>query len=201
MIRTLAILLTGLYCVYPAWGQPGGEFEEVVNGFLAQAPMKITYIYEVTKDGFHQDTTGSMVIVSSGEFRLEFWDKVYGSDGSSLYLHDRNTNQTVVDSLRWTDLNLWVQLLQGELPAGTVIHGPTSFQDSLQRWELSHERPWWSGNVDVAADGRHIQKIELYEDEGWRHLLQLGAPERWDHPDRKAFLTLLDLPGIRLDLR
>jgi hypothetical protein len=201
MIRSLVILLAGLCFLYPVRGQQTEKFEEVVGGFLAQAPMQFQYQYKVTKDGFHQDTTGLMVIVSSDKFRIEFWDKVYGSDGFSLYLHDRNTSQTVIDSLRWTDLNLWVRLLQGELPTGTVAQSSTSSQDTLQTWELSHAQPWWQGLVDVVVSSGNLQRIELYEDEGWKHVVHLEVPERWDHPDQRAFLTLLDLPGVRLDLR
>ena len=114
----------------------------VLEAYLDRAPMIVNFHYTFTQDDFRHDTSGVLILLGANVFRLELWDKVYGSDGSSLYLYDRNTHQTVIDSLRWSDLSLWLRLLNGSLPAGTDVVA-ASGQDGESRWELRHTEPWW----------------------------------------------------------
>jgi len=163
--------------------------------------MKVNYHYTLTSGDFRQDTTGKMVLLEPAVFRLELWDKVYSSDGSSLYLHDRNTHQTVIDSLRWTEVNLWVRLLQGKLPEGTVVSPGEPSGEDTTRWELSHEEPWWYSIVTVDTTTWSVREIRLCEEQGWEHLVRLDVPEPWNNTNPDSFIALEDLPGTRLDLR
>ena len=163
--------------------------------------MKVNYHYTLTSGSFRQDTTGTLVLIGPGVFRLELWDKVYGSDGSSLYLHDRNTRQTVIDSLRWTEVNLWVRLLHGDLPPGTVTTLAKPSPEGMVRWELRHEEPWWLGMVEIDTTSWTIREILLHEEPEWQHLIQLDMPEPWNSTNPDSLVTLEDLPGTRLDLR
>jgi hypothetical protein len=172
-----------------------------MDAFLTNAPMKVNYHYTLTSGDFRQDTTGTLVLVEPGVFRLELWDKVYGSDGSSLYLHDRNTHQTVIDSLRWTEMNLWVRLLNGELPAGTVVVPGDLSSEGATLWELSHEEPWWFGVVEIDTTTWTIREILLREEPEWQHLIRLDVPKPWNSTNSDSLITLEDLPGTRLDLR
>ncbi len=191
----------GLLLAPAAQGQQEELFHKVMDTFLAGTPMKMGYHYTLTSGDFRQDTTGTLVMIKPGVFRLELWDKVYGSDGSSLYLHDRNTHQTVIDSLRWTEMNLWVQLLHGELPVGTVVALGKSSSEGTTRWELSHEEPWWSGVVKIDTTSWTIREILLHEEPEWQHLIQLDMPQPWNSTNPDSIITLKDLSGTRLDLR
>lgn len=201
MVREFVVLIAGLLVAHPVQGQQARQFQEAVTAFLVQAPLKISYHYTLTDGEFQQDTTGVMVLVRPSVFRLELWDKVYGSDGASLYLHDRNTHQTVIDSLRWSDVNPWVSLLHGELPSGTVVTAAGFSRKGEMRWELRHNEPWWSGIVAVDTTTWCIREIQLREELGWQHMVRLGVPESWNNTNLDSFITLEDLPGQRLDLR
>ncbi len=201
MIRPSLLLAIGLLLAPAAQGQQEKPFRRVMDAFLANAPMKVNYHYTLTSGDFRQDTTGTLVLVGPGVFRLELWDKVYGSDGSSLYLHDRNTHQTVIDSLRWTEMNLWVRLLHGKLPAGTVVVPGDSSSEGATRWELSHEEPWWFGVVEIDTTTWTIREILLREEPEWQHLIRLDMPKPWNSTNSDTLITLEDLPGTRLDLR
>ena len=201
MIRPALLLAIGLLLAPTAQGQQGKPFSRVMDAFLANAPMKVNYHYTLKSGDFRQDTTGTLVLVEPGVFRLELWDKVYGSDGSSLYLHDRNTHQTVIDSLRWTEVNLWVRLLNGDLPAGTVVVPGESSNEDATRWELSHEEPWWFGVVEIDTTTWTIREILLREEPEWQHLIRLDVPKPWNSTNSDSLITLEDLPGTRLDLR
>ena len=201
MIRSPLLLAVGLFLAPAAHGQQGEPFHRMVDAFLARTPMKVNYHYTLTSGSFRQDTTGTLVLIGPGVFRLELWDKVYGSDGSSLYLHDRNTHQTVIDSLRWTDMNLWVRLLHGDLPPGTVTTLAEPSHEGIVRWELRHEEPWWFSVVRIDTSAWIIREIQLREELEWQHLVRLGVPESWNNTNPDSFITLEDLPGQRLDLR
>jgi hypothetical protein len=162
--------------------------------------MQLDYHYSVSREEFQQDTTGTLYLAAPGVFRLTLWDKVYGSDGRSLYLHDLNTHQTVIDSLRWTDVHLWVRLLQGQLPAGTRQVLSDTDHD-LPVWILSHEAPYWQAAVTVDTAAVRIVEIRLYESAGWEHIVQLDPPLPWQSDRLETWIKLEDLPGIRLDLR
>ena len=201
MIRPSLLLAIGLLLAPAAQGQQEEPFSRVMDAFLANAPLKVNYHYTLTSGDFRQDTTGTLVLVEPGVFRLELWDKVYGSDGSSLYLHDRNTHQTVIDSLRWTEVNLWVRLLHGELPAGTVVVPGDLSSEGATSWELSHEEPWWFGVVEIDTTTWTIREILLREEPEWQHLIRLDVPKPWNSTNSDSLITLEDLSGTRLDLR
>ncbi|UCH62448.1 MAG: hypothetical protein JSU77_11700 [Fidelibacterota bacterium] len=201
MIRPALLLAIGLLLAPAAQGQQDKPFHKVVDAFLINAPIKMNYHYTIARGNFRQDTSGTLVLIGPGVFRLELWDKVYGSDGSSLYLHDRNTHQTVIDSLRWTEVNLWVRLLHGELPARTVVTPCESTSKGATCWELSHEEPWWQGVVETDTTTWAIREILLHEEPEWQHLVRLDIPEPWNNANPDSFIALEDLPGTRLDLR
>jgi|GEM_PF-6528870 len=201
MIRPALLLTIGLLLAPAAQGQPEKPFHKMMDAFLANTPMKVNYHYTLTSGDFRQDTTGTLILIGPGVFRLELWDKVYGSDGRSLYLHDRNTHQTVIDSLRWTEVNLWVRLLHSKLPAGTVVTPGESSSEGTAHWELSHEEPWWFSVVAVDTTTWSVREIRLREEQGWEHLVQLDVPEPWNNSNPDSFTALEDLSGTRLDLR
>ena len=175
-------------------------FQVVLESYLNRAPMQVDFHYSFTQGDFQHDTSGVLILLGANVFRLELWDKVYGSDGSSLYLHDRNTHQTVIDSLRWSDLSLWLRLLNGRLPAGTdVVAVPGQAGDS--RWELRHLEPRWVAEIAVDTASGSIIEITLRELAERRHRVRLSQPEPWSADRPLAVMTLQDLPGVRLDLR
>ncbi|MFB0516175.1 MAG: hypothetical protein ACETWG_06180, partial [Candidatus Neomarinimicrobiota bacterium] len=163
MVRPHALLIAGLLFACPAMGQPERRFQDMVAAFLAQAPMLLQYHYTLTDDDFQFDTTGVMVLVGPSVFRLELWDKIYASDGRSLYLYDRNTRQTVIDSLRWTEVNLWVRLLYGELPPETIAIRARPSRKGLVRWEMRHAEPSWFATVELDSTTWTIRDIRLQE--------------------------------------
>jgi len=195
------LLVTDFFLVCLAFGQLGITFENMMTDFLASSPIQLSYYYALSDGRFSQDMNGTMVLIEPGKFRLDLWDKIYSSDGSSLYLYDRNTRQTVIDSLRWSDVNLWVRLLQGDLPAGTVSAHDESPPPGIFRFELLNEELQWVCTVDVDTSTRAIQEIMLKDDQGWEHLVRLQAPTPWNGMNLDSVLALKDLPGLRLDLR
>ncbi|UCD37724.1 MAG: hypothetical protein JSW54_13030 [Fidelibacterota bacterium] len=201
-MRLLPSFYIGALLLVPGLkGQPEESLQEVLETFLSQAPMEIRYHYRFTQGEYGKDTTGVIVLIEPTVFRLTLWDKVYSSDGTSLYLHDRNTHQTVVDSLQWTEVNLWVRLLNGELPSGSQVTRIESASENLVRWELNHEDPWWVSTVDVDTIAGIISEIRLEEEQGWMHVVKFEKPKPWDQQQRDDYITLQDLPGTRLDLR
>ncbi len=199
MTRPVLLLTFGLLAA--PWAQEGGaSFQEVVDAFLAQAPVKVGYHYILTQGDFQQEATGVIYLAARGVFRLELWDKIYSSDGISLYLHDKNTRQTVIDSLQWTALNLWVRLLHGELPPVTDVTVATA-EDGMVRFRFHHQQPSWSGELGVDTLSGSLRDIRLIEEGELEHHIRLELPESWTEPRQAAFMQLRDLPGTRLDLR
>ena len=200
MLQSILILSGILWASHALPPAQGENLDQVVAQFLSRAPMQLNYHYSISREEFQQDTTGTLYLAAPGSFRLTLWDKVYGSDGHSLYLHDRNTRQTVIDSLRWTDVQLWVRLLQGKLPPGTR-QALSSTEHDLPVWILSHEGPYWEAAVTVDKAGARIIEIRLYESAGWEHTIRLDPPVPWKNNLMETWIRLEDLPGIRLDLR
>lgn len=164
--------------------------------------MKIDYTYtlESAEDNFKRTTEGTLFILGTGIFRVTLWDKVYGSDGTSLYLHDLNTRQTIVDSLRWSELNLWVRLLQGHLPAGSKTAISISGKND-RSYILVNMIEHWRGELKFTGKPSMFQTIEFQDAMGWEHKIKLQSPSAIKIKDRAAFISLEDLPGKRLDLR
>lgn len=173
-----------------------------IDATISQAPVKIDYTYtlESAEDNFKRTTEGTLFILGTGIFRVTLWDKVYGSDGTSLYLHDLNTRQTIVDSLRWSELNLWVRLLQGHLPAGSKTAISTSGEDD-RSYILVNMIEHWRGELKFTGKPSMFQTIEFQDAMGWEHKINLQSPSAVKIKDRAAFISLEDLPGKRLDLR
>jgi hypothetical protein len=199
MKSTHALLLLGLPLFILAADDDTEEFLRTIGAFVNKAPMIISYHYVLTQDDFHQDTTGTLVLIESNVFRLTFWDKIYGSDGTSLYVHDKNTRQTIIDSLRWTELHPWLQILNGELPSGTRITQQSS--DGLfSSWLLTHLQPMWVCTVIMDTLTSRPTEIRLKEGD-WEHILRLDVPLPYANSASTKLVSLDDLPGIRLDLR
>ena len=199
MTRRIVLLAFGLLTV--PWAQESGaSFEEAVDAFLAQAPVKMGYHYTLTQGDFQQEATGVIYLAARGAFRLDLWDKIYSSDGTSLYLHDKNTHQTVIDSLQWAAMNLWVRLLHGELPPLTDVTVAPG-KDGMVRFRFDHQQPNWSGEMQLDTLSGSLREIRIIEEGDLEHHIRLGLPESWTEPHRDAFMQLRDLPGSRLDLR
>jgi hypothetical protein len=196
---TLALLLLGLPLCVSATDDDTEEFLNTIESFVDNAPMIVTYHYTLTQDDFHQDTTGTLILMESNVFRLTFWDKIYGSDGTSLYVHDKNTRQTIIDSLRWTELHLWLQILNGELPPDTRI-SQQPLDGQFSKWLLTHLQPTWSCTVIMDTLTSRLTEVRLKE-EDWEHVLRLDVPLPYAASDSVKLVSLDDLPGIRLDLR
>ncbi len=182
-------------------GQYDSQLRAALESYLALAPMRVEFRYELAQGDFHRDTTGTMFLFDHDGFRLELWDKVYGSDGSSLYLYDRNTRQTVIDSLRWPEVNLWLRLLHGELPVGTMVTPAGRAASGAVLWQLRHDRPMWEAVVAIDTAHRSLREVQLDETGGLSHHLRLAPPAPWDGQHPRALMTLKDLGGKRLDLR
>ncbi len=182
---------------------PGQEpqLQGALQAYLDKAPMLVHFRYTLSQGNFQRDTTGVLMLPGPIGFRLELWDKVYGSDGEALYLHDRNTRQTIIDSLRRSETTLWVRLLRGELPAGTLVTLSQRRESGRLRWVLHHSEPWWQAEVVIDTTSWVVRQILLEEGAGISHRLQLQDPAPWRVEQAAVRLTLRDLPGQRLDLR
>ncbi|MCH7497564.1 MAG: hypothetical protein IH971_06915 [Candidatus Marinimicrobia bacterium] len=182
---------------------PGQELQlqGALRAYLDKAPMLVHFRYTLAQGSFRRDTTGVLMLPGPTGFRLELWDKVYASDGEALYLHDRNTHQTIIDSLRPSEATLWVRLLRGELPAGTVVAPPARQEGGRVLWELRHSAPWWQADVVMDTSSWAVRQILLREGADISHRLQLQEPVPWRLEQPALRLTLRDLPGKRLDLR
>jgi hypothetical protein len=199
VIRFFALILFGLPISAVATDGDAEEFIQAIGSFVGKAPLTITYHYTLRQDDFRQDTTGTLILFKSNVFRLTFWDKVYGSDGTTLYVHDKNTRQTIIDSLRWTELHPWLQILNGELPRSTRIRQLPS-DGELLKWSLSHRQQMWTCTVVIDTLTDRFTEIRLSEEE-WEHILLLDIPHPYQTLGMKDQVTLRDLPGVRLDLR
>ena len=178
---------------------PDSVFREELENYLARAPFKMSYHYIVEQGDFRQEETDTLFIAGAGRFRLPIWDKIYGSDGYSLFLHDRNTHQTIIDSLRWSDVNLWVRLLNGQLPSGVVV---TGIENSSGRfvYHLAYGS-LWEGLVVADTTTWAIREIILTElVDQYRHHVLLEPLVPWTAASPRM-TTLEDLVGTRIDLR
>lgn len=199
MTRPVVVIAFGLLATLSA-KESGASFQEVIDAFLAQAPIKVGFHYTLTQGDFQQAATGVLYVAARGVFRLELWDKIYSSDGTSLYLHDKNTHQTVIDSLRWTTMNLWLRLLHGELPSGTEVTVAPA-EDGMVRFRFHHQQPTWSGELRVDTLSGSLRDMRIIEEGELEHHIRLELPESWTDPHSATFMQLQDLPGSRLDLR
>lgn len=175
--------------------------EQVLVNFVEHAPLSMEYSYDLTGSNFHREITGAFYLAEPAVFRLELDDKVYAAIDGLLYLHDLNTHQTIIDSLRWPELQPWVRLLNGELPTGTEV----TFRDvngNEPRFIIRPPREEWTAEASLDSLTGLISTITF--DDGVSeldHRIDLSLPESWAPASRDTFFTLLDLPGVRLDLR
>ena len=182
-----------------SWTQTG-KFADDLADCLSNRPLAVNYTYTVSGSGFENTTSGNLILAQDNVFRVNLWDKVYSSDGSNLYLHDTNTKQTLIDSLRWPDLNIWIRILQGELPEQTAV---TLIDSSTGGWvyKLSNSEPWWEASVTVEPDNRCIKSLTITDLNGYAHQVDLARPDKRQIDVSDSLFTLLDLSGTRLDLR
>ncbi|MCK4577244.1 MAG: hypothetical protein KAU50_00550 [Candidatus Marinimicrobia bacterium] len=199
MPRAIQLLLGALVPISAVLGQPP-DFNEQLHRYLALAPMSMTYKYDLVIDDVSRQWEGNIFIHGTGRFRVQLWDKIYASDSSSLYLHDNNTGQTVIDSLRWSDLNLWLRLLNGELPE-TVTVTSGDLQGNLAVYDLKDSADGWAATVILDTLSLRLVSIDLVDEHGYRHQLEIGVPAEFHREDVRSFYRLEDLPGTRLDLR
>ena len=199
MIRFLVVLLFGLPICAVADDNDTEEFVQVIETIVEHAPLTIAYHYTFIQSDFQQDTTGTLILLAPNVFRITFWDKVYGSDGTSVYVHDRNTKQTIIDSLKWTELPPWLQILNGEVPHSINIARLPS-EGELPKWSLAHHRKGWICSVTIDTLANRLTEIKLHEGD-LAHILLLDAPLSYPNSGWIELVTLKDLPGVRLDLR
>lgn len=197
MIRFLILLIIGLPIYTLA--DDSDEFRRTIELVVGKAPQVIAYHYSLVGYDFQQDTTGTLILLKPDVFRLTFWDKVYGSDGASLYVHDKNTRQTIIDSLKWTALPPWLQILNGEIPR-TIRISRLPSDGELSKWSLLHLEQMWICSVTIDTLATRLTEIRLEEGD-WEHNLLLGTPLPYTDFDLSKLVTLEDLPGTRLDLR
>ena len=182
---------------------PGQEpaFQQALTRFLERAPLAVEYRYLLTGDDLQREFNGTIYLAELAVFRLEIWDKVYAADGALLYLHDLNTHQTIIDSLRWSEVNLWIGLLNGELPPKTRITPLAPGKGGSGFLIESLSQPWTATALIDTTSGLIDTFIIREHDSGWDHRISFLSPTAWEATDRDTFFTLLDLPGVRLDLR
>lgn len=183
-----------------ASGRPQAEADlgAVMERYLAPAPMQVAYSYTIGNSDFSDATQGVLYLQAPSIFRLSFFDKVYGSDGASVYLHDTNTHQTVIDSLRRDDMQLWLSLLSGQLPQGAQLVGSRR-ADGLSHLDLVGPDGQWDAELTVMEATGAIVRIVVVDGAGLRAVIDLETPQPWTPPD--GWIRLDDLPGERLDLR
>ncbi len=196
-----------LWPLVAGWGLitilPGQEpaFQQALNRFLEQAPLAVEYRYLLTGDDLQREFKGTIYLAEPAVFRLEIWDKVYAANGALLFLHDLNTHQTVIDSLRWSEVNLWIGLLNGELPPESLITPLEPVEGAPGFLIESSSQPWTATVLIDTASGLIDTIIIRERDSGWDHSISFLSPTAWEAAARDTFFTLLDLPGVRLDLR
>ncbi len=183
-----------------AAGQEANALDSLTRRMLDSAPFLLAYHYSISADDFQQATSGTLYVAAAAVFRLDMFDKVYGSDGSSLYLHDRNTRQTVIDSLRMEELLIWLRLLAGDPPEDVVV-GRLTREGRGQRLAISHSGDLWAGDLLLDDDSGAIRQVRIREANGWRHSIDLQPRRPWLSRTREQWVRLEDLPGKRLDLR
>lgn len=193
-IALLLLLHSGLA------GQAANALDSLAQGMLASAPFQMAYDYSISADEFQQAISGTLYVAAAAVFRLDMFDKVYGSDGSSLYLHDRNTRQTIIDSLRMDELFIWLRLLAGHPPEDVLV-GRLTGEDRGQRLAISHTGALWSGELLLDAASGAIRQVQIIEVNGWRHSIDFQPRRPWLSQTREQWVRLEDLPGERLDLR
>ncbi len=176
-------------------------FQQALNRFLEQAPLAMEYRYLLTGEDLLREFRGTIYLAEPAVFRLKIWDKVYASNGVLLYLHDLNTHQTVIDSLRWSEVNLWIGLLNGELPPESRITPLEPGEGAPGFLIESSSQPWTATALIDTASGLIDTIIIRENDSGWDHRISFQSPTTWEAAARDTFFTLLDLPGVRLDLR
>ncbi len=200
MITLIARLGAGLVLLAPLVAQQPA-FAQVLTNFVERAPLRMEYSYELTGSDFHREIRGAIYLAEPAVFRLQLDDKVYAAIDDLLYLHDLNTHQTIIDSLRWSDLLPWVRLLNGELPAGTEVTLRDSTGDE-PRFIIRPPHEQWTAEATLDSLAGLIRTITIDDGvSGLDHRIALTIPESWVPASRDTFFTLLDLPGVRLDLR
>ncbi len=190
----LAILLLNI-----GWPQ-ARNFAHDLAACLAGRPLAVSYSYTVSGIDFEKSTAGSLILADHQLFRVNLWDKVYSSEGQNLYLHDLNTRQTLIDSLRWQDLNIWIRIMQGEIPDETTVTPGDSSAAGIG-YLLSNSDPWWEAQITIEPSDWHIRSLDITDGNGYRHKVELSSPVKQHIADFDSLFALLDLPGTRLDLR
>ena len=203
MISWLAA--TWMLTVASADPQGDADLGAVMARYLEAAPMQVTYRYTIeqgnTEQGDVAETTrGTLYLSAPSVFRLSFVDKVYGSDGASVYLHDTNTHQTVIDSLRRSDMQLWMQLLSGQMPPGAEIVN-RSIDGKLTRINFRGPKDQWQAELSVISATGALSRINVTEQSGLTAVIDLDPPQKWTPESMDAWIRLTDLAGERLDLR
>ena len=199
-MRGRFVLMAGWVLITSLPGQDPA-FQQALTRFLEQAPLAVEYRYLLSGEDLRREFRGTVYLAEPAVFRLEIWDKVYASNGVLLYLHDLNTHQTVIDSLRWSEVNLWIGLLNGELPPESRITPLEPVQGAPGFLIESSTQPWTATAMIDTTSGL-IDTIIIRENDGrWDHRIAFQPPTAWEAAARDTFFTLLDLPGVRLDLR
>lgn len=196
-LRLLALLALALA---PVSGQGAPSLRDLSDSLLSRTPLKFGYEYRIIADDFEEVTAGTLYVAARSQFRLTLFDKIYGSDGSSLYLHDRNTHQTIIDSIRDDGLNVWIDLLRGDLPENMSV-STSSAGDGSWRYTLASPAAQWRAEALVDSATYAIRAVNVHEASGWRHEVVLGVMMDWPSKTPLTWVTLQDLPGVRLDLR
>ncbi len=199
-MRGRFVLMVGWVLITSLPGQDAA-FQQALTRFLEQAPLAVEYRYLLSGEDLEREFRGTVYLAEPAVFRLEIWDKVYASNGVLLYLHDLNTHQTVIDSLRWSEVNLWIGLLNGELPPESRIT-PLEPVESAPGFLIQSSTQPWTATAMIDTTSGLIDTIIIREnDGGWDHRIAFQPPTAWEAAARDTFFTLLDLPGVRLDLR
>ncbi len=200
MSRRLWPLVAGWVLITSLPGQDPA-LRQALARFLEQAPLAVEYRYLLTGEDLVREFRGTVYLAEPAVFRLEIWDKVYASNGVLLYLHDLNTHQTVIDSLRWSEVNLWIGLLNGQLPPNRRITPLGPVEGAPGFLIKSATQPWTASALIDTTSGLIDTIIIRENDSGWDHWISFQSPTAWEATARDTFFTLLDLPGVRLDLR
>ena len=200
MITRIVRLGAGLALLAPLAAQQP-TFAQVLANLVERAPLSMKYRYDLTGSDFHREIRGAIYLAEPAVFRLELDDKVYAAIDGLLYLHDLNTHQTIIDSLRWSELQPWVRLLNGVLPTETEVtfRGDNGKEP---RFIIRPTQEEWTAEATLDSLSGLISTITI--DDGVSeldHRIAMAIPESWEPASRDTFFTLLDLPGVRLDLR
>ena len=107
-------------------------------------------------------------------------------------------------------MQLWLQLLSGQIPPGAEVvggghpepaEGGSSSGSKFTRINIRGAEDQWEAELSVNPATGALSRISVTERTGLSAVIQLEPPRKWAPESIDDWIRLTDLPGERLDLR